>query len=179
MRKPGTDLMATGVIVGSTALAVAATLAFTRSNSAETRDSAMGCTPHEAHWSVMYAVTVDGADVTSTPAGWHFRTGFQVPRASEGATHRCRHFTVVAPRMKLFTDRLSLSLGEAAERTSVEATRAEAARAEAAKEQAEALRTSLEAVRERLEAVRELAEERRHLRETVLKKLEANSARER
>ncbi len=137
MRKPGTDLMATGVIVGSTALAVAATLAFTRSNSAETRDSAMGCTPHEAHWSVMYAVTVDGADVTSTPAGWHFRTGFQVPRASEGATHRCRHLTVVAPRK------------------------------------------SLEAVRERLEAVRELAEERRHLRETVLKKLEANSARER
>ena len=137
MRKPGTDLMATGVIVGSTALAVAATLALTRANSAETRDSAMGCTPHEAHWSVMYAVTVDGADVTSTPAGWRFRTGFQVPRASEGATHRCRHLTVVAPRK------------------------------------------SLEAVRERLEAVRELAEERRHLRETVLKKLEANSARER
>ena len=166
MRKPGTDLMATGVIVGSTALAVAATLAFTRSNSAETRDSAMGCTPHEAHWSVMYAVTVDGADVTSTPAGWHFRTGFQVPRASEGATHRCRHLTVVAPRKS-----------DWARRGGCREARAPKPRAPKQRRNRRKRCGSLEAVQawKRSGA----AEERRHLRETVLKNLEANSARER
>jgi len=91
MRRTGTDLMATGVIVGSTALAVAATLAFTRANPMEMQDSTMECTPHDAHWSVTYAITVDGAAVKSTPAALRFRTGVHVPRAYVDAAHRCRH----------------------------------------------------------------------------------------
>lgn len=167
MRRTGTDMMATGVIVGSTALAVAATLAFARVSPAETRDSMMRCSPHEAHWSVMYAVTVDGDAVKSKPAKWRLHTGFRMPGADHGTAHRCRHVTVVTPRMTLITDRLAVELDEAAERTA-----AATVRAEAAKEQ-------VDVVRKRLEAVKELAEERRHLRETVLKQLEANNARER
>lgn len=112
MRRTGTDLMATGVIVGSTALAVAATLAFTRANSEETQDSTAECTPLEARWAVTYAVTVDGDAKKSTPVKWRLHTGFQAPRASHGAAHRCRHLTVVAPRMKLISDRLTLELSE-------------------------------------------------------------------
>lgn len=167
MRRTGTDLMATGVIVGSTALAVAGTLAFARANSGETQDTTAECTPFEARWAVAYAVTVDGAAEKSTPAKWRLHTGIQVPGASHAATHRCRHLTVVAPRMKLISDRLTLELGEAAERTAVTAARAEAARVQA------------EGVRKRLEEFKELAEERRRLQETVLKQLEAKSAGER
>lgn len=167
MRRTGTDLMATGVIVGSTALAVAATLAFTRANAGETRDSAMSCAPHEAHWSVMYAVTVDGDAVKSKPAKWRLHTGFQVPRALHEATRRCRHLTVVAPLTTLTADRLTLELGEAADRVTTAAERAEAAREQ------------VDAVRQRLEAVKEFAEEKRRLREAVVKQLEATSAKER
>lgn len=81
MRRTGTDLMATGVIMGSTALAVAATLAFARANPGDTLDSATEYTPRDAHWSVMYAVTVDGDVVRSTPAKWRWHMGFRVPRA--------------------------------------------------------------------------------------------------
>lgn len=105
MRRPGTDLMATGVIVGSTALAVAATLAFARANPMETQESMMKCTPHDAHWSVMYAVTVDGDAVKSKPAKWRFHTGFHGPRASHEAIHRCRHLTLVTPQATLTADR--------------------------------------------------------------------------
>ncbi len=100
MRRTGTDLMATGVIAGSTALAVAATLAFTRANPMETQDSTMECTPHDAHWSVMYAITVDGAAAKSTPATWRFRTGVHVPRAYVDATHRCRHLKEQAEALR-------------------------------------------------------------------------------
>lgn len=100
MRRTGTDLMATGVIAGSTALAVAATLAFTRANPMETQDSTMECTPHDAHWSVMYAITVDGAAVKSTPATWRLRTGVHVPRAYEDATHRCGHLKEQAEALR-------------------------------------------------------------------------------
>lgn len=167
MRRPGTDLMATGVIVGSTALAVAATLAFTRANPMETQDSMMKCSLHDAHWSVMYAITVDGAAAKSTPAKWHFRTRFHGPQASHGATHRCRHLTLVTPQATLTANRLTLELGEAADRVGEAADRAESA-----KEQAEALR-------KRLEAIRELAQQQRELRESVAKKIEADRARER
>lgn len=176
MRRPGTDLMATGVIVGSTVLAVAATLAFTRANPMETQDSMVRCSPHDAHWSVMYAVTVDGDAVKGKPAKWRLHTGFQVPQASHEATRRCRRLTLVAPQATVTANRLTLELGEAADRV------AEAAdRAESAKERAEALR-------KRLEAIRELAEEKRLLREAVMeqrlreaaeRQLEANNARER
>jgi len=159
--------MATGVIVGSTALAVAATLAFTRANPMETQDSMVRCSPHDAHWSVMYAVTVDGDAVKSKPAKWRVHTGFQVPRASEDATRRCRHLTLVTPQATVTANRLTVELGEAADRV------AEAAdRAESAKERAEALR-------KRLEAIRELAKQQRQLREAVVKKIEADRARER
>lgn len=95
MRKPGTDLMATGVILGSTALAVAATLALTRANSGETQDSKMGCTPLEAHWAVAYAVTLDGASGRSAPVRWHWHTRVPAPNASQEAVDHCRHLTVV------------------------------------------------------------------------------------
>ncbi|MDE2980329.1 MAG: hypothetical protein OXU74_03960 [Gemmatimonadota bacterium] len=176
MGRTGTDLMATGVIVGSTALAVAATLAFTRANPLETQDSMVKCTPHDAHWSVMYAVTVDGDAVKSKPAKWHLHTGLHVPQASHEATRRCRHLTLVTPQATVTAKRLTLELGEAADQV------AEAAeRAESAKEQAEALRN-------RLEAIKELAEEKRLLREAVMeqrlreaveKQIEADRARER
>ena len=167
MRRTGTDLMATGVIVGSTALAVAATLAFTRANPMETQDSTMECTPHDAHWSVMYAVTVDGAAVKSTPAKWRVHTGFQVPRGSEGASHRCRHLTLVTPQATVTANRLTLELGEAADRLA-EAT-----------DDAESAKGRAEALRQRLEAIRELAKQQRQLREAVAKKIEADRARER
>ncbi|MCY3547092.1 MAG: hypothetical protein OXH51_05335 [Gemmatimonadetes bacterium] len=105
MGKPGTDLMATGVIVGSTALAVAATLAFTRANPMETQESMIGCTPHDAHWSVMYAVTVDDAAATSAPAKWRLHTGFRVPRADHGTAHGCRRLTVVTPQATVTANR--------------------------------------------------------------------------
>ena len=128
MRKPGTDLMATGVIVGSTALAVAATLAFTRADSGGTRDSTAECIPLEARWAVTYAVTVDGSAERNAPVRWRWHTRVPAPRATQEAIHRCRHLTVVAPRMKLTTDRLTLALSEAAERKAAAAMRAEAAR---------------------------------------------------
>lgn len=167
MRRTGTDLMATGVIVGSTALAVAATLAFARAKPMETQDSMVKCSPLDAHWSVMYAVTVDGEAVKSKPAQWRLHTGLQVPRASHEATRRCRHLTLVTPQATVTANRLTLELGEAADRVAEAADRAEAAR-----EQAEALR-------QRLEAIRELAEEKRLRREAVVKKIEADRARER
>lgn len=166
MRRTGTDLMATGVIVGSTALAVAATLAFTRGHSGDTQDSAMGCTPFEAHWAVTYAVTVDADAAKGTPAKWRLHTGLPVPRASHEATRRCRRLTLVTPRTTLTANRLTLELGEAAEPVA-EATE----RAEAAREQAEA-------VRKRLEAFKEFAQQQRQLREAVAKKIEADRARE-
>ncbi len=173
MRRPGTDLMATGVIVGSTALAVAATLAFTRASPMETQDSMMMCSPHEAHWSVMYAVTVDGDAVKSTPANWRFHTRFHGPRASHEATHRCRHLTLVTPQATPTANRLTVELGEAADQVAEAADRVTAAAdgAESAKERAEALR-------KRLEAIRELARQQRELREAVAKKIEADRARE-
>ncbi len=165
MRRTGTDLMATGVIAGSTALAVAATLAFARANPVETQEATAECTPLGAHWSVRYAVTVDGAAVTSTPHT--LRWGVQVPEAVHEATGHCRHLTIVAPRVQLTADRLAIRLGEAAERA---ATAAE--RAEVAKEQAEA-------VRERLEAIKDYAEQQRRLRETLAEQLRENGAGER
>ena len=167
MRRPGTDLMATGVIVGSTALAVAGTLAFARANPMDTQDSMMRCTPHEAHWSVMYAVTVDGDAVRSKPAKWRLHTGLRVPGALHESTHRCRHLTVVTPQATVTANRLTLELGEAADRVAETVDRAGLA-----KEQAEALR-------QRLEAIRELAKQQRQLREAVAKRIEADRARER
>ena len=167
MRRTGTDLMATGVIAGSTALAVAATLAFARANPVETQEATAECTPLGAHWSVRYAVTVDGGAVTSTPHSLRWHTGVQVPEALHEATGHCRHLTIVTPRMKLTADRLAIRLGEAAERA---ATAAE--RAEVAKEQAEA-------VRERLEAIKDYAEQQRRLRETLAEQLRENGAGER
>ena len=167
MRRTGTDLMATGVIAGSTALAVAATLAFARANPVETQDATAGCTPLEAHWAVSYAVTVDGAGVTSTPYTLRWHKGVQGPEALHQATGHCRHLTIVAPRMKLTADRLAIELGEAAERA---ATAGE--RAEVAKEQAEA-------VRERLEAIKDYAEQQRRLREALAEQLRENGAGER
>jgi len=166
--------MATGVIVASTALAVAATLAFTRANPMETQDSMVKCSPHDAHWSVMYAVTVDGDAVKSKPAQWRLHTGIQVPRASEGATRRCRHLTLVTPQATVTANRLTVELGEAADQVAEAADRATAAadRTASAKERAEALR-------KRLEAIRDLAKQQRQLREAMVKKIEADRARER
>lgn len=98
MRRPGTDLMATGVIMGSTALAVAATLAFTRADSGGTQDSTAGCTPLEAHWAVTYAVAVDGSGDRSAPVRWRWHARVPAPRASQEAVDRCRHVTVFTHR---------------------------------------------------------------------------------
>lgn len=97
MRKPGTDLMATGVILGSTALAVVATLAFARANSGEAQDATVECTPLQARWAVTYAVAVDGTDASgeSAPVRWRWHTRVPAPRVSHEALHRCRHLTVV------------------------------------------------------------------------------------
>ncbi len=96
MRKPGTDLMATGLILGSTALAVAATLALARADSGETRGSTVECTPLEARWAVTYAVSVDGAGASgqSAPVRWRWHTRVPAPRAAHEAAHRCRRVTV-------------------------------------------------------------------------------------
>lgn len=149
MRRPGTDLMATGVILGSTALAVAATLALARANSGETRHSAVECTPLEARWAVTYAVSVDGAGERSAPVRWRWHTRVPAPRAAQEAAHRCRRVTVglaedaeaVRQRLeatKLTADRLTIELAEAAKGTSTAA------------EEAEELRKRLEELRERL-----------------------------
>lgn len=97
MRKPGTDLMATGVILGSTALAVVATLALARASSEATQDSTAECTPLEARWAVTYAVTVDGSDASgeSAPVRWRWHTRVPAPRAAHEGLHRCRHMTIV------------------------------------------------------------------------------------
>ena len=97
MRKPGTDLMATGVILGSTALAVVATLALARASSGGMQDSTVECTPLEARWAVTYAVTVDGSGASGerAPVRWRWHTRVPAPRAAHEALHRCRHLTVV------------------------------------------------------------------------------------
>jgi hypothetical protein len=102
MRKPGTDLMATGVILGSTALAVAATLALARADSGETQDATAECTPLEAHWAVTHSVFVDGdgASARSAPVRWRWHTRVSSPRAAQEAVHRCRHITVVTHRSR-------------------------------------------------------------------------------
>ncbi len=149
MRRPGTDLMATGVILGSTALAVAATLALARANSGETQDSTADCTPLEARWAVTYAVSVDRAGERSAPVRWRWHTRVPAPRAAQEAAHRCRRVTVVATEQaetvrqrieatKLTADRLTIELAEAAKGTG-----------EAAAE-AEEVRKRLEELRERL-----------------------------
>lgn len=151
MRRPGTDLMAMGVILGSTALAVAATLALARANSGETQDSTADCTPLEARWAVTYAVSVDGAGASgqSAPVRWRWHTRVPAPRAAQEAAHRCRRVTVVATEQaetvrqrieatKLTADRLTIELAEAAKGTG-----------EAAAE-AEEVRKRLEELRERL-----------------------------
>lgn len=136
MRKPGTDLMATGVILGSTALAVVATLALARASSETTQDSTAECTPLEAHWAVTYSVSVDGAGASgqSAPVRWRWHTRVPGLRAAQQAVHRCRHLTVVTHRIPHV----------------VVAARQ---RSEDAAEEADAVRQRLEVVKERLQAV--------------------------
>ena len=149
MRKPGTDLMATGVILGSTALAVAATLALARADSGETQDATAECTPLEAHWAVTHSVfvNIDGASARSAPVRWRWHTGVPAPQAAQEAVHRCRRVTVVTHRSR--HDAAAVFVAEEAE-----------------------------AVRQRLEELQELAERQRHLRESLTKQIEAKGNKE-